>query len=76
MGWVMLSLKDLFYYNIDYMYSDTLTIQFEGSNIKYNIKCDDLNRISNYPVKRFHGYEVCLLFSMRDSDKKYFKEIS
>lgn len=46
-----------------------------GSNIKYELKCDDLNRISNYPVQRFHGYEVCLLFSMRDRDKQYFKKV-
>lgn len=71
----MLSIRDLFIYNLDYEYGDTLIVQFEGSNVKYSITCEDLIKITNYPVYRFHGYEVSLLFNMREEDKQYFKRM-
>lgn len=71
----MLSLKDLFSYNLDYHYGDKLEVRFENDSTKYEIECEDIFKMSNYPVAFFSGYKVRLLFSMKDSDKEYFKEV-
>lgn len=71
----MLSLRDLFLYNMDYSYNDTLIVQFEGSDEKYELECEDISNITTYPVYRFCGNEVSLLFHMRKEDIIYFRKI-
>ena len=71
----MLSLRDLFSYNLDYKYGEKLEIRFENSSKKYLVECEDIFKMSNYPVAFFSDHSVRLLFSMRDSDMQYFKEV-
>lgn len=72
----MLSLKDLYIYNLGWLCEEELEVQFEGSSDKYLLNLNDIYNITSYPVYRFNGREVSLLFNMREEDKKYFKKLS
>ena len=72
----MLSLKELLHYNLDWQYGDKLGIYFESNDTKYEIACEDISKIRNYPVIFFSDHEVKLMFAMHDSDKNYFKKVN
>ena len=71
----MLSLKDLYIYNLGWLCEEELEVQFEGSSDKYLLKLDDIYNITTYPVYRFEGCKVSLYFNIREEDKKYFKKV-
>lgn len=71
----MLSLKDLYIYNLGWLTENEIYVQFEGSSDKYILDLDNIYLISAYPVYRFSGLDVSVLFHMREEDKKYFKKV-
>lgn len=71
----MLSLKDLYIYNLAWLKENEIYVKFEGSSEKYILDLDNIYLISAYPVYRFSGVDVYVLFNMREEDKKYFKKV-
>ena len=71
----MISLRDLYIYNLGWINEPQIFVQFEGSSQEYSLDLEDIYKISTYPVYRFDGIEVSLLFKMREEDKKYFKKV-
>ena len=71
----MISLKDLFLYNMQYKKDDTLIIMFEDSNTQYQLKCSNITSLSEYNLLWFKGNVVRLSSIMKEKDKQYFKKV-